>query len=97
MLYKLANNFFGKPSAKIKLVGVTGTNGKTTIATLLGLMPQSTSKTLAATASSINLQASLPRSLREHRHLLLLINTIIDLLKFTKLIVFIELKLMIIT
>ncbi len=31
----IANNFFGKPSEKIKLVGVTGTNGKTTIATLL--------------------------------------------------------------
>ena len=31
----MANNFFGRPSAKIKLVGVTGTNGKTTIATLL--------------------------------------------------------------
>jgi UDP-N-acetylmuramoyl-L-alanyl-D-glutamate--2,6-diaminopimelate ligase len=31
----MANNFFGRPSTKIKLVGVTGTNGKTTIATLL--------------------------------------------------------------
>jgi UDP-N-acetylmuramoyl-L-alanyl-D-glutamate--2,6-diaminopimelate ligase len=31
----MADNFFGKPSEKIKLVGVTGTNGKTTIATLL--------------------------------------------------------------
>jgi len=31
----MAHNFFGKPSEKIKLVGVTGTNGKTTIATLL--------------------------------------------------------------
>jgi len=31
----MANNFFGKPSERIKLVGVTGTNGKTTIATLL--------------------------------------------------------------
>ncbi len=30
-----ASNFFGNPSASIKLVGVTGTNGKTTIATLL--------------------------------------------------------------
>ena len=29
------HNFYGEPSAKIKLVGVTGTNGKTTIATLL--------------------------------------------------------------
>src|SRR5690349_8109302 len=31
----MANNFFGRPSEKVKLVGVTGTNGKTTIATLL--------------------------------------------------------------
>jgi UDP-N-acetylmuramoyl-L-alanyl-D-glutamate--2,6-diaminopimelate ligase len=31
----MANNFFERPSEKIKLVGVTGTNGKTTIATLL--------------------------------------------------------------
>lgn len=31
----IAHNFFGQPSEKIKLVGVTGTNGKTTIATLL--------------------------------------------------------------
>lgn len=31
----MANNFFGRPSEKIQLVGVTGTNGKTTIATLL--------------------------------------------------------------
>ena len=28
-------NFFGNPSEKLRLVGVTGTNGKTTIATLL--------------------------------------------------------------
>jgi UDP-N-acetylmuramoyl-L-alanyl-D-glutamate--2,6-diaminopimelate ligase len=31
----IAHNFFGQPSGKLKLVGVTGTNGKTTIATLL--------------------------------------------------------------
>ena len=31
----LAHNFYDEPSAKIKLVGVTGTNGKTTIATVL--------------------------------------------------------------
>jgi len=31
----MANNFYGEPSKKIKLVGVTGTNGKTTIATVL--------------------------------------------------------------
>ena len=32
---KLATAFYGNPSQKLKLVGVTGTNGKTTIATLL--------------------------------------------------------------
>ncbi len=32
---KIASNFFDKPSQKLKLIGVTGTNGKTTIATLL--------------------------------------------------------------
>ncbi|MFT3679989.1 MAG: UDP-N-acetylmuramoyl-L-alanyl-D-glutamate--2,6-diaminopimelate ligase [Ferruginibacter sp.] len=31
----MAHNFYGSPSASFKLVGVTGTNGKTTIATLL--------------------------------------------------------------
>ncbi len=31
----MANNFFGSPSAKMKVVGITGTNGKTTVATLL--------------------------------------------------------------
>ena len=31
----IATHFFGDPSRKLKLVGVTGTNGKTTIATLL--------------------------------------------------------------
>jgi len=30
-----ANNYYDRPSEKIKLVGVTGTNGKTTVATLL--------------------------------------------------------------
>lgn len=31
----MSHNFYGEPSQKLKLVGVTGTNGKTTIATLL--------------------------------------------------------------
>lgn len=31
----MAHNFFGQPSEKMKLVGITGTNGKTTVATLL--------------------------------------------------------------
>jgi len=32
---QMAHNFYGRPSESLKLVGVTGTNGKTTIATLL--------------------------------------------------------------
>lgn len=32
---QIATNFYGNPSSKLKLVGVTGTNGKTTIATVL--------------------------------------------------------------
>ena len=31
----IVSNFYGNPSAKLKLIGVTGTNGKTTVATLL--------------------------------------------------------------
>ncbi|MBK5273077.1 MAG: UDP-N-acetylmuramoyl-L-alanyl-D-glutamate--2,6-diaminopimelate ligase, partial [Bacteroidia bacterium] len=31
----MAHNFFGRPSEKMKVIGVTGTNGKTTIVTLL--------------------------------------------------------------
>jgi UDP-N-acetylmuramoyl-L-alanyl-D-glutamate--2,6-diaminopimelate ligase len=32
---QMAHNFYGEPSLKINLVGVTGTNGKTTVATIL--------------------------------------------------------------
>ena len=32
---EVATMFYGEPSRKLKLVGVTGTNGKTTVATLL--------------------------------------------------------------
>lgn len=32
---QVATNFYGDPTSKVELVGVTGTNGKTTIATLL--------------------------------------------------------------
>lgn len=31
----MASNFYGNPSSKLKLIGITGTNGKTTVATLL--------------------------------------------------------------
>ncbi|HET8829438.1 MAG TPA: Mur ligase domain-containing protein, partial [Pelobium sp.] len=31
----IAANFYNHPSKKLKLVGITGTNGKTTVATLL--------------------------------------------------------------
>jgi len=32
---QIASNFYGRPSEKLRLIGVTGTNGKTTIATTL--------------------------------------------------------------
>ncbi|PZD78012.1 UDP-N-acetylmuramoyl-L-alanyl-D-glutamate--2,6-diaminopimelate ligase [Mesonia sp. K7] len=31
----IASNYYGNPSSKLKLVGITGTNGKTTVSTLL--------------------------------------------------------------
>lgn len=31
----MASNYYGKPSSRLKLIGITGTNGKTTVATLL--------------------------------------------------------------
>jgi len=34
-LAEMASNFYGNPSSKMQLIGVTGTNGKTTIASLL--------------------------------------------------------------
>ena len=34
-LAKVSSNFYGDPSAKVKLIGITGTNGKTTTAYLL--------------------------------------------------------------
>jgi len=34
-LAQIARNFFDDPTSKLKLIGITGTNGKTTIATLL--------------------------------------------------------------
>ena len=37
-LAAIASNFYGNPSRKIKLIGVTGTNGKTTTVTLLHRM-----------------------------------------------------------
>ena len=37
----IASNFYGNPSRELKVVGVTGTNGKTTIATLLCDLVQS--------------------------------------------------------
>lgn len=35
VLGQMAGNYYGNPSSELKLVGITGTNGKTTIATIL--------------------------------------------------------------
>ncbi|MDO4762882.1 MAG: UDP-N-acetylmuramoyl-L-alanyl-D-glutamate--2,6-diaminopimelate ligase [Flavobacteriaceae bacterium] len=35
ILGQLASNFYGNPSEKLNLIGITGTNGKTSVATLL--------------------------------------------------------------
>lgn len=35
VLGKLASNFYGNPSSKLKLIGITGTNGKTSTVTML--------------------------------------------------------------
>lgn len=43
-LAKAAANFFDNPSAKLKLIGVTGTNGKTTIVSLLHQLMQNLGK-----------------------------------------------------
>ena len=34
-LATMASNYYGNPSENLKLIGITGTNGKTTVATLL--------------------------------------------------------------
>lgn len=41
---KVAHNFFGKPSNKMDIIGVTGTNGKTSITTLLNEILRSNNK-----------------------------------------------------
>src|SRR5690606_25784063 len=40
----MADNYYNNPSSEIKLVGVTGTNGKTTIATLLYQLMKNTGR-----------------------------------------------------
>ncbi|MFW6104040.1 MAG: Mur ligase family protein, partial [Bacteroidota bacterium] len=35
VLGKMASNYYGNPAARLKIIGITGTNGKTTSATLL--------------------------------------------------------------
>ena len=53
----IASNFYDNPSKKIKLVGITGTNGKTTVATVLyNLFNKSRIK--SGLISTINIQYS---------------------------------------
>ncbi len=51
----LAANFYDNPSEKLKLVGITGTNGKTTVATLCHRLFQSLGKK-AGLLSTVNIQ-----------------------------------------
>ncbi len=41
---RLASGFYGEPSEKLSIIGITGTNGKTTTAYLLGSMLRASSK-----------------------------------------------------
>ena len=56
---KVATLFYGDPSRKLKLVGVTGTNGKTTIATLLYNMFRKFGHNLPS-ATTLRTRLSLP-------------------------------------
>ena len=51
----IASNFFDNPSEKLKLVGITGTNGKTTTATLLYTLFKSTGKKVGLLSTVKNL------------------------------------------
>lgn len=50
----LAANFYDNPSEKLKLVAVTGTNGKTTVATLLHQMYLSMGKSVGLLSTIVN-------------------------------------------
>ncbi len=58
----IASNFFGNPSEKLKLIGVTGTNGKTTIVTLLYLLFRKLGNKIGMLSTVRNqiLEASIP-------------------------------------
>ncbi len=53
-LGKLADEWYGRPSSKLTLVGVTGTNGKTTIATLLYDMARLSGKKAGLISTVVN-------------------------------------------
>jgi UDP-N-acetylmuramoyl-L-alanyl-D-glutamate--2,6-diaminopimelate ligase len=50
----MASNFYGEPSANIKLVGITGTNGKTTTATLLFNLVRGLGETCGLISTVVN-------------------------------------------
>jgi UDP-N-acetylmuramoyl-L-alanyl-D-glutamate--2,6-diaminopimelate ligase len=52
-LSKLATEFYGNPSAKIKVVGITGTNGKTTVSYLIEALLKDT-EALPSVIGTIN-------------------------------------------
>lgn len=50
----IASNYYGNPSEKIQLVGVTGTNGKTTVTTLLFNLFRSLGKSVGLVSTVVN-------------------------------------------
>ena len=58
-LAKIASNYYDHPSSKIKVIGITGTNGKTTTATLLF-------KLFLATGIKTGLISSVANYINEH-------------------------------
>lgn len=56
VLAQISNNFFGNPAQSLKLIGVTGTNGKTTTAFLIHhILEQATHKNVGLIGTNVNI------------------------------------------